>query len=101
MIRSLLLFTPLVLAPPLVAAERPAKAGLCEACHGADGRSRIVGTPHLAGQDQTYLREALRQYAAGERRHPAMRAAVGPLQPVELDALAAWYAGLPALAPTP
>ncbi|HEX5755354.1 MAG TPA: cytochrome C, partial [Arenimonas sp.] len=38
--------------------EKPAKLGLCVACHGVDGRSRAPGTPHINGQDRLYLQRA-------------------------------------------
>ena len=77
-------------APP-----RPAKLGLCAACHGEDGRSRISGTPHLAGQDEAYLRAALGAYRSGARSAPPMNAVAGSLQPRDIEALAHWYATRP------
>ena len=71
---------------------RPAKLGLCVACHGEDGRSRVVGTPHLGGQDETYLRNALSAYRSGGRKATAMNAIAGTLQPRDIAALARWYA---------
>lgn len=74
---------------------RPAQAGLCVACHGAQGISAIPGTPHIAGQDETYLRESILKYRSGERAHAPMKAAVGSLtDPVVAD-LARYYASLP------
>lgn len=81
-------------APP----ARPAKVGLCASCHGEDGRSRIPGTPHLAGQDETYLRLALNAYRSGARRAPTMNAVAGTLQPRDVAALARWYATRRAMA---
>ena len=72
---------------------QPGRLGMCEACHGADGRSRAAGTPHLAGQDEAYLRDALRQY---RRAHAAMRAIIQAVPEAELAGLAAWYAAQPA-----
>ena len=75
-------------APP----ARPAKLGLCAACHGEDGRSRAPGTPHLAGQDEAYLRLALAAYRSGARRAAPMNAVAGTLQPRDIAELARWYA---------
>lgn len=73
------------------ASPKPAKLGLCVACHGETGRSRIAGTPHLAGQDETYLVNALHAYRAGRRRHEPMGALANSLQPRDISALARWY----------
>jgi cytochrome c553 len=74
-------------APP----AKPARLGLCAACHGEDGMARIPGAPNLAGQKLDYLRDALRQYRDGRRDIPVMRAATGPLTDAELDQLAQWF----------
>lgn len=76
-------------------AERPAQLGMCASCHGVDGIAFSPGNPHLAGQDEAYLRLSLQRYKSGERRHPPMQAVVGALQEADLDALARWYASQP------
>ena len=73
----------------------PSRLGLCAACHGTHGHSRMQGVPNLAGQRLDYLRDALRQYRDGRRAVPVMRAAIGPLSEAELEALAAWYSEQP------
>jgi cytochrome c553 len=72
--------------------EKPARLGLCAACHGSDGMATMAGAPNLAGQRLDYLREALRQYRDGRRDIAVMRAATGPLNDAELDQLARWFA---------
>jgi cytochrome c553 len=84
---ALAIATPVLATPP----ARPARLGLCAACHGEDGMARIPGAPNLAGQKLDYLREALRQYRDGRRDIPVMRAATGPLTDAELDQLAQWF----------
>lgn len=89
------LFLLLLLLPAMAhsaASARPAKLGQCVACHGVDGRSRIPGTPHLAGQDETYLVAALTAYRNGNRRAVPMNALANTLQPRDITALARWYA---------
>lgn len=76
-----------VAAPP-----RPGQLGLCAACHGEDGIARVPGTPHLAGQDERYLIDALNQYRSGRRDVAAMRAVSGALSEADIAALARWYA---------
>lgn len=80
------------------APQRPAKLGLCVACHGDDGRSRAAGTPHLGGQDGLYLARSLAAYRSGERRHEPMTSLANSLQPADIEALAAWYAAQPGFA---
>jgi cytochrome c553 len=82
-------------AAPAAAPDRPAKLGLCVACHGEDGTSRVAGTPHLGGQDRQYLERALSDYRSGQRRHEPMTSLANTLQPADLQALAAWYAAQP------
>jgi cytochrome c553 len=81
-----------VLMPVQAAAPaRPARLGLCAACHGETGMAQIPGAPNLAGQQLDYLREALKQYRDGRRNVPLMRAAIGPMSDADLDELARWY----------
>lgn len=77
------------------AAARPAKAGLCSACHGPFGVSVLPGHPHIAGQDETYLRESMLKYRSGERANAPMKAVVGGLGDADIAALARYYAQLP------
>ncbi len=78
---------PVHAAPP----SKPARLGLCAACHGETGMAQIPGAPNLAGQKLDYLREALKQYRDGRRNVPLMRAAIGPVSDADLDELARWY----------
>jgi cytochrome c553 len=73
------------------APTKPARLGLCAACHGETGMAQIPGAPNLAGQKLDYLREALKQYRDGRRNVPLMRAAIGPMSDADLDELARWY----------
>lgn len=74
---------------------KPVRLGLCTACHGENGIGITIGTPHLAGQDERYLIDALGQYRSGERTAAPMRAAVGALSANDIDALARWYSAQP------
>lgn len=74
-------------APP-----KPARLGLCAACHGENGVATAPGIPNLAAQNREYLVAALGQYRSGERAAQAMRAVSGSLSDADIDALAAWYA---------
>ena len=74
---------------------RPARLGLCAACHGANGEATMPGVPNLAGQRLDYLRDALAQYRDGRRDVPVMRTAIGAVSAADLDALARWYSAQP------
>ena len=74
---------------------KPARLGLCAACHGENGIATAAGIPHLAAQDRDYLATALRQYRSGDRSATPMRAAAGALSDADIEALAAWYAAQP------
>lgn len=81
-----------VLSPVHAAAPaKPARLGLCAACHGETGMAQIPGAPNLAGQKLDYLREALRQYRDGRRNVPLMKTVIGPVSDADLDELARWY----------
>jgi cytochrome c553 len=90
---------PVLAAAPVPApVAKPAKLGLCAACHGENGRSRVAGTPHLAGQDEAYLRKALSDFRSGARTASPMNAIAGTLQAKDIQALARWFATRPAAA---
>ncbi len=88
---SMMLALAFVAPASAAAPAKPARLGLCAACHGETGMAQIPGAPNLAGQPLDYLREALRQYRDGRRNVPLMRAAIGPVSDTDLDALATWY----------
>ena len=46
-----------------------------------------------------YLRRALQDYRSGARKHVPMSSLANSLQPVDIDALADWYAAQPGFAP--
>ena len=66
--------------------------GHCDGCHGGDGNPLLPQLPRLAGQDQTYLVNALSHYRDGRRPHQAMREAAAPLSDDQIRQLAAFYA---------
>ncbi len=72
----------------------PAKAGVCEACHGAN----VVGQPLypiLAGQTSRYLYLQLRDFQAGRRSDPLMTPLAADLSREEMRELADFYARRP------
>lgn len=68
------------------------RAAVCFACHGEDGLSKIPGTPHLAGQERSYLDSALRAYRDGQtRKNPTMNAMAQPLSDRDIADIAAYF----------
>lgn len=77
-------------APDIGAGKK--RAAVCFACHGANGISKIPGTPHLAGQDRAYLERALRAYREGQtRQDPTMNAMAKPLSDRDIVNIAAYF----------
>ncbi len=67
----------------------------CAPCHGTDGIAPDSEVPHLAGQNLLYLQNQLRAFHEGRRKHKEMRYMTRGLTEPEIEALAAYYAGLP------
>lgn len=77
------------LAPDVGAGKK--RAAACFACHNADGISKIPGTPHLAGQERSYLVSALQAYRDGQRQNATMNAMAKPLSDRDIANIAAYY----------
>ncbi|MGF1548528.1 MAG: c-type cytochrome [Thiotrichales bacterium] len=73
----------------------------CLSCHGLDGVSGGVETPHIAGQYETYLRVAMQEYKDGTRGHPSLQQMVSDVSEREMIDVAAYYASLPRPEPDP
>lgn len=72
-------------------------APACVSCHGANGAGQAAaGFPRLAGLNRDYLAKQLRDFKAGTRNNPVMQPFARALSEPEIEALAAYYAGLPA-----
>ncbi|MCE7728471.1 c-type cytochrome [Vibrio campbellii] len=74
-----------------------AKAGVCAACHGADGIAVIPGYPNLKGQNEQYIASSIKAYKAGQRTGglaPVMQAQANLLSDGDIANLAAYYASL-------
>ena len=67
------------------------KATVCAACHGADGNSAIPVNPSLAGQNYTYLVQALKDYRSGARKNPIMNGQAAGLKDEDIQNLAKYY----------
>jgi cytochrome c553 len=76
-----------------IAAER------CVACHGMDGRSSLAEIPRLAGQQSGFITLQMILFREGIRQVPAMQSPTEKLSDTDIEAVAAYYAGLPSAAP--
>jgi len=73
------------------AAAGEALSTACGGCHGAQGVSRDVQTPSLAGQDFDYLVKATKAYWT-ERKNWGMQRYVAGLSEKDVDNIVAYYA---------
>lgn len=71
-----------------------AKAAVCAACHGVEGKTLIPNYPHLAGQNAAYLVKQLKAFKDGSRQEPLMVPFMAPLTEADMENLAAFYASL-------
>jgi len=88
----------IVLGQPALAdadAEQTAK-NLCAGCHGPDGVSTNPLWPNIAGQKAQYTAKQLMAFRAGTRADPSMNGLSQTLSDAQIDALAAYYASMPA-----
>jgi cytochrome c553 len=81
-------------ATPAAAPARPNGMAVCEACHQLNFAGGPTG-PRLAGQNYDYLVEAMRKFAAGERKNnPEMAQVMSTVQPAQREAMARYLSGL-------
>jgi len=65
----------------------------CDRCHGLNGNSADPRLPALAAQRLDYLKKVLNDYRTGARKSREMAAMSGVLTELDVDNLAAHYAG--------
>lgn len=68
---------------------------VCAACHGADGRSDMAGTPVLAGQHSLYAITQLFLFREGRRSNEAMVAVAKPMTDADLRGFSDYIGRLP------
>ncbi|MCP5163113.1 MAG: cytochrome c [Hahellaceae bacterium] len=79
------------------AAAGKAKAAVCVACHGANGKAMIPTYPNLAGQNAPYMVSALKAFRAKERtggQAAVMQGQAAALSDADIDNLAAYFSSL-------
>jgi cytochrome c553 len=77
-------------SPPQV----PQPAVVCTSCHGRDGIGVTPMYPSLAGQDESYIARAIREYQTGYRKNPIMNGMVTSLKPADITAIADYFSSL-------
>lgn len=65
----------------------------CDRCHGVNGNSTDPRLPALAAQRVDYLAKTLHAYRTGDRKSPQMAAMSDVLTEIDVENLAAYYAG--------
>ncbi len=88
-------------AAPARASYAERFAGLCAACHGANGRSDMAGTPVLAGQPAFYSITQLFLFREGRRANEAMTAVAKTLKDDDLRGFSDFIGTLPPVPPPP
>lgn len=68
------------------------KSAICAACHGATGDGDNTIYPKLAGQYESYLVQALKEYRSGDRKSAEMAGFASTLKIGDIEALSAWFA---------
>jgi len=72
---------------------------MCQGCHGIPGWRtafpEVYHVPKLSGQSAPYIIAALKEYKAGNRGHPTMRAIAGPMSDGDMADIAAYYSQSP------
>jgi len=76
-------------------------ATVCAACHGANGRSDMPGTPVLAGQHSYYAVTQLFLFREGRRGNPAMTAVAKGFTDADLRGFSDHIGTLPPVPPPP
>ena len=72
---------------------------MCVGCHNIPyyktAFPTVYSVPKLNGQHAAYIVSALREYKAGARQHPSMRAIAASLTDQDMADLAAFYSNAP------
>ncbi len=86
-------------APATGGVTMESKVAMCMGCHNIRGYRgsfpEVYRVPMIAGQGAKYIAAALHAYKNGDRKHPTMRGIATSLTDQDIDAIAAYYEGLP------
>ncbi len=86
------LFSASIAQATVLYAGQARAAAVCSQCHGIKTPSSDSYFPTLAGRDEAYLREALKQYRDKTRKSDIMNAIAGSLTDADIANVAAYYA---------
>ncbi|MES3002955.1 MAG: c-type cytochrome [Pseudomonadota bacterium] len=83
---------------PMGAKSLEAKTAMCFGCHNIKGYQasfpEVHKVPMIAGQSAKYIVAALKEYKAGDRKHPTMRGIATTLSEQDMTDIAGFYEGL-------
>jgi cytochrome c553 len=79
-------------AKPDLAKGESIVAGVCAACHAADGNSMIPANPKLAQQHPEYILKQLQEFKSGKRANPVMMGFASQLSPEDMRNVAYFVA---------
>ena len=79
-------------AKPDLAKGEAIVAGVCAACHSADGNSMIPANPKLAQQHPEYILKQLQEFKSGKRANPVMMGFASQLSPEDMRNVAYFVA---------
>lgn len=82
-------------APALRRIGLRALAATCAGCHGTDGRPADDAMPPLAGRPQAFIAARLRAFQGGQTPATVMHQISRGYTAAQVDALAAYFSGLP------
>ncbi len=85
--------------PPGDPAKGAQKVQMCQGCHGIPGWRtafpEVYQVPKINGQNAPYIVLALKEYRAGNRGHPTMKAIAASLTDADMADIAAYYTETP------
>ncbi len=81
---------PAKVAKPDLAKGEASYAGVCAACHGADGNSGSPANPKLAQQHPDYIVKQLQEFKSGKRANAIMSGMVAALSDDDMKNIAAY-----------
>ncbi len=84
----------IVLMTGTVQAQATNKTQICSGCHGDNGKASNPMYPNLAGQNQAYLANQLKQFRDGQRTNSIMSSLVTGLSDDEIKEIASHYSNL-------
>ena len=77
------------------AAAGEAKAAVCAACHGANGKAIQPAYPNIAGQHASYIAKQLTEYRDGGRVNALMTGQAANLSDQDILDLSAYFSAMP------